>query len=75
MVFATAVVIYFYDFEKQKSFQPIKSLIILLFVAVSLHFFSTRVDFSHDGHSKWNDVPGATIRFGYIMGILAFSFT
>lgn len=46
----------------------------MLFVAVSLHFFSTRVDDSHQGHSKWNDIPEATIHFGYIMGILAFSF-
>lgn len=74
IVFIISIAIFTFDFEKEKYFQHVKTLIILMFLGVTMrHFYNLQ------GNSlealDFGKVPLATENFGMVVGICAFSYS
>ena len=73
IIFTISLFLYYFDFEKNNYYHPFKSLVILIFLFISISYFVHKhggifnVDIDH--------VPQSTQNFGFVFGVLAFSFS
>lgn len=70
LVLAIALIIYAIDFEKYKLFQPFKTVIILTFIVICINHFVQM----QGGKLDYSDIPLMSLNFGYVLGIIAFSY-
>lgn len=70
LVLAIALIIYAIDFDKYKLFQPIKTVIILAFIVICINHFIQM----QGGSLDYSDIPLVSLNFGYVLGIIAFSY-
>ncbi|CDW90104.1 UNKNOWN [Stylonychia lemnae] len=73
IVFFISLVIFAFDFEKEKWFQPVKLMVILSFIGVSCSHF---VDLQGGiDNLNLSEVPQCSLNFGFVLGILSFSYS
>lgn len=71
-MFFISLFLYYFDFEKNNYYHPLKTLVIIFFLSISISHF-IRVSggiFEID----LNEIPRSTQSFGFVFGVLAFSF-
>ena len=70
LVLAIALLIFAFDFEKYWLFHPLKTIVILAFFVICVnHFIGMQ-----GGNVDFSDVPLMSLNFGYVLGIIAFSY-
>lgn len=70
LVLAIALIIYAVDFEKYKLYQPFKTIVIIGFIIVCINHFIQM----QGGDIDYSSVPLISFNFGYVLGIIAFSY-
>ena len=62
-----------FDFEKEKWYQPLKTGVIVSFISISiLHFVTLQ---GGSDHIDINTLPTVTENFGFVVGLLSFSYS
>ena len=73
IIFFMSIGVYAFDFEKERFYQPLKTLIIIAFVSLSMKQFVEEAG----GYSQLDitEVAKTTPNFGFVLGIIAFSYS
>ncbi len=70
-ILVISLLIYIFDFESKKSYQPVKGLMIMLFIVTSLYYF---ISYEKIEGGKNTNMPEIR-NLGFVFGVLAYSFT
>jgi hypothetical protein len=68
-VLVISLILYIFDFDNKKSYQPVKGLMVLAFIGTSLYYF---VNYEKVDGYKNNNLPMVR-NYGFVFGVLAYS--